>query len=76
MNFVLLVLFGLVCGQPQDLESEYMPEPIQTPIPIEPVIENDLTIVLPAIINGNNVASKLDYMTYLKVTIMRSFIDS
>lgn len=74
MNFILFILFGLVCGQSQNLESEYMPEPIQTPIPIEPVVENDLANVLPAIINGNNVPTKLDYMTYLKVTTGKQYI--
>jgi len=75
MNVIFFILFGLVCGQPQDLESEYIPEPIYTPMPIEPVIENDLANILPAIINGNNAPSKLDYMTHLKITTGKQYIE-
>jgi hypothetical protein len=60
-----------VSAQPQEYSPiipaeplEYMPEPIQYPIPVEPVVEND---IVSAIINGNNVQSKLDYMTYLSI---------
>lgn len=64
----LFILFRVVYGQPQNYDGEYMPEPIHTPIPIEPVIEQvSLENIIPAIINGNNVPSKLDYMTYLKI---------
>ena len=81
----ILFLVSLVFAQPQDYYPSSISESLVTPeppdVPVEPVVTPTIvesldvsTSVEPAIINGNNVPTKLDYMTYLTISVGKQFL--